>query len=135
MKENISETATVRVTIISIWSKIDGLEGTRAGRDKNVEYTVEVPAGNTPEATLDAAYASTNRDDRPLGQSVCATSAGDIMILPNRLFPYLDGQHYLVDRYGFKALTLAQSEAIQKLSSRDTSMGFNWLVKRNGIAV
>ncbi len=123
MNAKTQSEATVKVAIISIWSKIDGLEGSRAGRDKNFEYSVDVPVGATPEAMLNAAYAITNCDDRPLGRQVCATTAGDIMVL--------DGQHYLVDRFGFTALTLVQSAAIQKLSSRDTSMGFDWLVKRN----
>ena len=119
-------TATVTVTIISIFSKWPGPEGKLAGRDQNVEYSVEVPAGETPEATLNAAYALTNMDDRPLGNKVCSTSAGDIMVL--------DGQHYFVDWEGFKKLTPKQSTAIQALTSRDTGMGWDWLVKHNNIS-
>lgn len=126
MNEMTPATTNATVTIISIWSKIDGLEGKLRGRDQNVAYILEVPAGPTPEATLHMAYALTNADDRPLGTKACSTTAGDIMVL--------SGQHYFVDWTGFKALSLAQSQAIQQLSSRDTGMGFEWLVKHHGIS-
>ncbi len=116
---------TTTVKIISIWSKIDGLEGRLSHRDHNVEYEVEVPTGSTRAETLEAAYDLTNRDDRPMGNQACSTTAGDIMVL--------DGQHVLVAPAGFTAITEAQSKAIQALTSSDTSLGMDWLVKRCNI--
>lgn len=113
---------TAQVQIISVWSKIDGLEGRLLGRDKNVEYTVEVEAGRTAEETLENAFALTNRDDRPMGRKACSTSAGDIMVL--------DGTHYFVEGCGFRALTAEESVKIQALTSRDTSGGYDFLTSR-----
>ncbi len=109
------------VTIISIWSKIDGLEGKLHGRDQNFQYSVRVPEGATAQQTLENAFVATNVDNRPNGRRCCSTTAGDIMIL--------DGIHYLVAGCGFTQISLAQSEAIQKLSSRDTSFGLPFMVK------
>lgn len=121
MNEMLTAAATAKVTIISIWSKWEGLEGKLRGRDQNFEYTVEVPVGPTPEATMDQAFILTNHDDRPHGNRCCSTTAGDIMVL--------DGQHYLVAGEGFTKLSPVQSEAIQKLTSRDTSFGLDFMVK------
>jgi len=108
--------ATAKVTVISIWSK-DGPDS------PNPSYEVTVPRGKNEAKTLDAAFALTNRDDRPKRTEVCSTSAGDILVL--------DGTSYFVDWVGFKALTPAQAEAVQKLTSRDTGMGWEWLVQRH----
>lgn len=111
-----------KVTIVSIWSKIDGLEGRLMGRDKNSVYDVEVELGASVEETLSNAYTLTNLDDRPHGRSACSTTCGDLMIL--------DGVHYFVDGCGFKVLTEEQSAAVQALSSRDTSFGFGYLQEK-----
>lgn len=110
------------VTIISIHSKYPEI-----GRG-NVTYTVKVPVIKSPikpsvERTLSEAFSMTNRDDRPMGQQVCSTSSGDIMVL--------NDEHYLVERDGFRKLTLEQSEQIQKLTSRDTSFGYEFMKKHN----
>lgn len=117
---NATLNTTTTVTIISIWSKWDGLEGKLTGRDKNVVYNVEVEASDDQSA-LNEAFAVTNHDTRPVGQIVCATTPGDILIV--------NGTHYLVEGCGFSKLTPAVSEALQNLSSRDTSMGLAWLLK------
>ena len=113
---------TAQVQIISIWSKIDGLEGRLSKRDHNVEYAVEVELGASVEETLENAYAATNRDDRPMGRTACSTTAGDIMVL--------DGTHYFVEGCGFRALTVEESAKIQALTSRDTSCGYAFLTSR-----
>lgn len=123
MNATLNSTATV--TIISIWSKWEGLEGQLRGRDKNFTYDVEVPCEATPTATLENAFCLTNRDDRPNGNRCCSTTAGDIVVL--------DGQHYLVAGNGYTPLSPAQSEAIQKLTSRDTSFGLDFMVKHCNI--
>ena len=41
----------------------------------------------------------------------------------------LDGKHYLVDSPGYHELTLAQSEAVQLLTSRDTAFGYDFMIK------
>ena len=71
---------------------------------------------------MENAYALTNRDDRPMGRQACSTTAGDIMVLGDR--------HYLVEGCGFRPITLAQSSMIQQLTSRDTSFGFEFMVKQ-----
>jgi hypothetical protein len=109
------------VTIISIWSKAPEID-----RPNNVVYDVIVPTGDNHEDTLEAAFAMTNMDNRPMGNRACSTSAGDIMIL--------NGEHYLVSRCGFTKLTLDQSEKIQKLTSRDTSFGLEFMLKHNIIS-
>lgn len=114
---------TSTVTIISIWSKIDSLEGKLRNRDKNVIYNVTVPTGATAEETLGAAFCLTNADDRPLHDSVCSTTAGDIMVL--------DTQYYLVERVGFRPVTVAEATQSQQLTSRDTSFGYDFMVKNN----
>jgi hypothetical protein len=116
------------VRIISIWSKVPGAEGRLMNRSENFEYDVEVPAkfrdGRLDvEGTLDRAFARTNRDDRPHNKRCCSTSAGDVMVL--------GGKHYLVAGHGFKELTPEESKAIQALTSRDTSFGYDWLKKQN----
>jgi hypothetical protein len=103
------------VMIISIWSKCP-----QEGYPENVRYAVTVMTGKTPRETLENAFSLTNKDDRPNPNHVCSTSSGDIMVL--------DGQHYLVENVGFKEITEAESEKIAKLTSRETSMGYNWLV-------
>ena len=117
------------VTIISIWSKIEGLEGRLAGRTENFQYDVEVPifvGEDTHEDLLEKAFELTNRDDRPHGNRCCSTTAGDIMVI--------EGNHYLVEMSGFHKLYLRESEAIQKLTSRDTSFGYKWLTSKNLIS-
>lgn len=101
------------VTIISIWTKRDQ-------RDPAFTYTVNVPEALDASGTLERAFALTNRDDRPNGNRCCATSAGDIMVL--------DGQAYLVEGVGYHAITPQESEAFQRLTSRDTSFGYKWCV-------
>jgi len=117
------------VTIISIWSKWEGLEGKLAGRDQNFQYDVQVPyEGDNIETQLDAilegAFVMTNMDDRPNGNRCCSTTSGDIMVV--------NGIHFLVSPCGFNRLTVEESEAIQKLSSRDTSFGLDWM-RRKGL--
>lgn len=107
------------VTIISIRSKAPEI-----GRYENVQYDVSVPAGETSSRTLQFAFAATNHDQRPMARQACSTSVGDIMVL--------DGTHYLVDSDDFRTLTEQESEAIQKLTSRDTSFGYDFMVE-NGI--
>jgi len=121
MNETLNATATV--TIISIWSKIEGIEGAALGRDRNFKYHVEVPCESSVEATLENAFCATNIDERPNGSQCCATTTGDIMVL--------NEQHYLIERSGYSALSAAQSEAVQKLTSRDTSFGLAWLITHN----
>lgn len=111
------------VDIISIWSKCQELPG----HENNFKYTVSVRRNGKAEHMLEAAFRLTNRDDRPLGGEVCSTSSGDIMIL--------DGQHYLVEDFGYHKLTLAQSEQIQKLTSRETSFGYNFMAEHNLLTV
>jgi len=105
------------VTIISIWTKCAELPG----HENNYSYVVIVRRSGKPTHMLDAAFYLTNRDDRPLGNRVCSTSSGDIMVL--------DGQHYLVEDLGFHKLTLVESEQIQKLTSRDTALGYHFMAK------
>ncbi len=109
------------IHIISIWSKINDVEGALRGRNHNFEYDVTVPEGRGDTEALELAFALTNRDDRPHGQSCCSTTSGDIMVLR--------GQHYLVDPNGYHALTPEESTAIQALTSRDTSFGYSFLKK------
>ena len=45
----------------------------------------------------------------------------------------LNETDYLVDRCGFTALTEPQSEAIQKLNSRHTSAGLDWLIQHHSV--
>lgn len=117
--------ANVLVKVISIWSKMTGAEAALLKRTENHEYTVGVRKGATADHTLEHAFHATNRDDRPHGTTACSTSAGDILVL--------DGQHYLVEGSGFRAITEAQSTAIQALTSRDTSMGLAWLIANRGV--
>ena len=106
----------VKITIISINSQSE-----QNGRP-NVQYDVEVEKQSSVNATLDAAFMLTNADNRPFGNSVCSTSTGDILIMNSR--------HYLVEGCGFKELTLSESLQIQKLTSRDTNFGYDFLVKQ-----
>ena len=103
------------IGVISIWTK-------RTAEDSPVAYSVRVEEQPTQEAMLDAAFVLTNRDDRPLWRNVCSTSIGDVLVL--------DNQPWLVDKVGFKRLTSAQFEAVKALTSRDTSGGFDWLIKQ-----
>lgn len=114
---NLSSTADVR--IISLWSKCEGIPG----QEDNATYTVRVIRADSAIGTLEAAFRVTNQDDRPRRHNVCSTSAGDIMVL--------DGNHYLVEGMGFRPLTLVESEKIQKLTSRDTSFGYEFMVKHD----
>lgn len=118
----MNETATLpsesQVTIISIWSKAPEI-----GRHDNVTYPVTVIAGASDIETLEEAFNVTNRDTRPWANKVCSTSAGDIMVI--------NGDHYLVEGHGFRKLTAEQSAKIQTLTSRDTSFGFEFMVKHN----
>ncbi len=109
------------IKIISIWSKIPGGEGRRMNRSENFEYEVAVPPAATVEGTLDKAFILTNQDDRPHGNRCCSTSVGDVMVL--------EGRHYLVEGRGFKELTPQESAAVQALTSRDTSFGYEYLKK------
>jgi hypothetical protein len=119
----MTETKTATVTIISIWSKWDDAEGKLRGRDKNVVYDVQVPCDNRTDEldTLEAAFRITNLDDRPLARQACASTCGDVFVL--------NGQHWLVDKSGFTPLTQAQADKVLALSSRDTGMGYSWLVE------
>jgi hypothetical protein len=118
----MNKSTVAKVVVTSIWSKIEGAEGRLMGRDKNVVYPVIVKRGETAEDTLENAFVKTNADDRPFGTTCCSTTAGDIM--------KLDGQDYLVGIFGFHAITADEAAQIAKLSSRDTSFGYDFLVKR-----
>lgn len=121
MTANAADTArTVTVTIISIWSKLEGLEGRLSGRSENVVYTVDVPAEGSDTDIMERAFMRTNSDDRPMGRRACSTTAGDLMVV--------DGRHYLVESTGFSALREDQAKAAQALFSSATSLGFNYLV-------
>lgn len=109
----------VTVTIISIWSKCP------ERRRGNVAYSVKVPNDTEVNRVLEHAFSLTNQDDRPLSNQVCSTSCGDILVFKN--------EHYLVQTLGFQRLTLAESEKIQKLTSRDTGLGYDFLVKNKMI--
>lgn len=87
-----------KVTIISFWSSLRG--------GKPFRYDILVPLGETVEETLECAYAVTNRDGRPYGKQACSTTAGDVMCL--------DGQHYLVEARGFRAITEKDVRAIEQ---------------------
>lgn len=104
------------VTILSIHSK-------RQAEDAPFTYTVQVENTANNEEMLDAAFEMTNRSDRPLGDKVCSTSPGDLM--------QLDDRAYLVEGGGFAMLTKNEFEQIQKLRSRDTGAGLQWLYKYN----
>ena len=114
-----SNAVTAKVTVISLWSKCEGVRG----HENNATYEVEVPAGGDHIQTLERAFARTNQDDRPKGHEVCSTSSGDILVL--------DGRHYLVENSGYHELTLTESEMVQKLTSRDTSLGFDFMAKNH----
>jgi len=86
---------------------------------------VEVPCETSPEATLENAFCLTNRDNRPNGNRCCSTTNGDIMVL--------DGQPYLVEGSGYSKLSPAQFEAVQALTSRDTSFGLDFIIKHNNV--
>ena len=111
------------VEIISIWSKCKEL----VGHENNFHYTVIVRRNGCSDHMLEDAFRLTNNDHRPLNHEVCSTSTGDILVL--------DGQHYLVEGFGFRKITHAESEQIQKLTSRDTTFGYNFMVKHNLITV
>ena len=97
------------ITIVSIWTK-------PSATALPITYDVVVPSGSLFDM-LEAAFILTNQDDRPLGNKVCSTSSGDLMIL--------DGEYHLVQASGFKVLSAAQAQTIMtKLTSRDTSCGF-----------
>jgi len=119
---NVKTPTQAVVKIISIWSKISGLEGRLMGRNHNYEYEVTVTAAADVEDTLEAAFCATNADDRPNGNRVCSTTAGDIMVL--------DGQHYLVEPHGYREITEAESAQIQTLTSSDTSFGYDFMANR-----
>ena len=107
--------STKRVWIHSLWSK-------REASDRVFTYVVQVPDGTTVQETLENAYCATNVDNRPNNQKVAATSVGDILLA--------DGQHWLVDVVGFRKLTPQQANSIcQNLTSRETSFGYDHLVK------
>jgi hypothetical protein len=109
----------VRVTIVSLWSKIDGLEGILSHRDHNVTYSIVIPAGDTDEDTLEAAFMLTNLDTRPNAAHACSTTVGDLMLL-NR-------QWWFVDRTGFIAITEAEARQVKELSSTETGRGWAYL--------
>ena len=81
----------------------------------NFSYSVEVPAGTVP-AMLSNAWAKTNRDDRPLGNKVCSTSIGDLLIV--------DGRHFIVEPFGFTEVSAADAEAWKLVPERDAHFGF-----------
>lgn len=112
-----SKSPMVKVTIISINSK----NPADPKNSSNKVYTIEVRSGKTKGGTLEHAFEATNIDDRPYGTSVCSTSRGDILIL--------DDQHWLCDS-GWTPITQEQSFQIQQLSSRDTSMGIEFLIEK-----
>lgn len=114
----INSLPKTRVTIISIWNKLtNNPPGEPAFR-----YDILVPKGTRKE-TLDRAYGITNVDERPLPTQVCATTAGDVMIL--------NGKYYLVDPIGFHPLTEAEAGKIEReLSPLQTTYGYAWLVKQ-----
>jgi hypothetical protein len=102
------------VTIFSLWTKA------AKNHVKAVRYSVQVPAGRTPQGTLENAFKLTNRDDRR--DTVCSTSAGDLMLL--------DGQAYLVEFGGYHPLTEAEMTAVLALWPIDTTFGYDWLTEQ-----
>ena len=106
------------VKIYSIWSK-------RYATAATIKYgvMVQAPVEATDEQLLSAAFQITNQDARPLRQQVCSTSCGDVMSVR--------GNYYLVEMVGFKAISPDEAEKIQKLTSRDTGCGYDWLKKNN----
>lgn len=106
------------VTIISMHSR-----AYRPAPALPPQYTVEVERRDEAIITLDKAWELTNREDRPRAKEFCSTSAGDLMIL--------DGQYYLVEGGSYHPLTPAEAEAAMKLTTRDTSWGYDDLKKHN----
>ena len=47
----------------------------------------------------------------------------------------VNGHHYLVENIGYHLLTGKEVEAIKRLTSRDTSFGYDDMVKRNLLSV
>ena len=81
----------------------------------NYTYTVDVPAGSVIDM-LNAAFALTNRDDRPFGNKVCSTSIGDILSVDDRCF--------IVEPCGFVEVSKDTSVAWERIDPRDAHMGF-----------
>jgi len=110
---------TAKVTIISIWSK----DPTDSTRQNNVTYTVEVPQSKSCLEILESAFILTNQDNRPMAKKACSTSSGDVM--------QLCGVSWLVEGSGYHHLAACELDKILKLTSRDTSFGYEFLRKNN----
>lgn len=90
------------VTIMSRWTD-------------NLTYQVPVQA-TTPERAVEEAFGLTNLDKRPHGNSVCATSVGDLL--------FVQGRYFVVEPVGCKEITAEQAIEWQKVDHRDAHMGF-----------
>jgi hypothetical protein len=86
-------------------------------------YTITVPEGPTPVATLELARQAGTGENRPLNRFVPPVRPGDIMIL--------DGEHYLVQIASFAKLSQPESIGIQKLSLKESSFGYAFMTKNN----
>ena len=109
MKSTPDNQKTKTVTILSLWTR-------RRDPKRIHQYDVSVPAAQTVEDILEAAYAETNRDGRPLAKVVCSTTAGDVMTL--------DGTHYLVAGTSFRLLT--GEEVTHEIELADTLDWYEW---------
>ena len=85
-----------------------------------LQYEVLVAHGDIDEM-LEQAYAMSNKDGRPLGRQVPATTPGDMLLL--------DGQHYLVEHQGFHKLNERQARSVKRLGCMDAWRGYHWLVR------
>lgn len=113
----ISPNCMKTVRIYSLYSKLN--------REAILpSYTVKVFSYADPLLCLRDAFRSTNCDNRPHSNSLCSTSAGDVMSL--------DGRFWLIEPVGFKELNLREFDTICDLTSRDTSFGYDDL-KRSGL--
>ncbi len=115
------------VKIYSIWSKRSAGDNIR-----QYAYTVAVVRGATETTTLEAAFAATNRDDRPHGNLVCSTSVGDVMELDDKFYLVAGHGFFSMDPgHGFTALTKEEADRAMLLTSRDTGCGYAYLKKNN----
>lgn len=113
----MNERAMTLVHVTSMWAREPGRENRWVP-----SYPVAVKTGPVGEM-LEEAFWRTNRDDRPLRNSVCSTTAGDLM--------RVDGRYFLVERCGFKEVSEAEACKIRTLTSRETSWGYDDM-KQNG---
>lgn len=125
---------TKNVTIISIRSKQGDPISRQTGRDTNFVYEVSARGGNIEEVLNDAFYFTSTAADRPLAGRCSATGPGDILVVDGAAW-LIETYHRKFHRYRFMPLSAEQREAIERLTSDDTSLGLKWMIENRGVPV